>query len=140
MSSSPATAKKARPPSNPAPDDPRPQPKALDPAVVELVLRLRKELTGAGHDAGPDTIAWHLQHDHGHRVSRSTISRYLTGAGLITPEPKKKPKSSYIRFAAAMPNQTWQSDFKCRRRHLKSYADLSTPKATLQTPSPTTSA
>ena len=29
----------------------------------------------------------------------------------MTPEPKKKPKSSYIRFQAAMPNETWQSDF-----------------------------
>ena len=25
--------------------------------------------------------------------------------------PKKRPKSSYIRFQAAMPNETWQSDF-----------------------------
>ncbi|HEX6197581.1 MAG TPA: DDE-type integrase/transposase/recombinase [Jiangellaceae bacterium] len=31
--------------------------------------------------------------------------------GLIQPEPNKRPKSSYIRFEAAMPNQTWQSDF-----------------------------
>ena len=44
-------------------------------------------------------------------VSRATISRYLTKHGLVTPEPKKKPKSSYIRFQAAMPNETWQSDF-----------------------------
>ena len=29
----------------------------------------------------------------------------------MTPEPKKRPKSSYIRFEAAMPNETWQSDF-----------------------------
>jgi transposase InsO family protein len=31
--------------------------------------------------------------------------------GLVTPEPKKRPKSSYIRFEAALPNETWQSDF-----------------------------
>jgi len=29
----------------------------------------------------------------------------------VVPEPKKKPKSSYIRFQAEMPNQTWQADF-----------------------------
>jgi hypothetical protein len=29
----------------------------------------------------------------------------------VTPEPKKRPKSSYIRFQAQMPNETWQSDF-----------------------------
>ena len=27
------------------------------------------------------------------------------------PEPKKRPKSSYLRFQASLPNQTWQSDF-----------------------------
>jgi hypothetical protein len=29
----------------------------------------------------------------------------------VIAEPKKKPKSSYIRFEAKMPNETWQSDF-----------------------------
>jgi transposase InsO family protein len=29
----------------------------------------------------------------------------------VIPEPKKKPRSSYIRFAAEMPNECWQSDF-----------------------------
>ncbi len=41
----------------------------------------------------------------------ATISRYLTKAGLVVPAPKKRPKSSYIRFEAAMPNECWQSDF-----------------------------
>ena len=27
------------------------------------------------------------------------------------PEPRKRPRSSYIRFEAAQPNETWQSDF-----------------------------
>jgi hypothetical protein len=44
-------------------------------------------------------------------VSRATISRDLNRHGLVIPEPTKKPKSSYIRFAAAMPNECWQSDF-----------------------------
>ncbi len=44
-------------------------------------------------------------------MSRATIARYLAKAGLVVPEPKKRPKSSHIRFAAAMPNETWQSDF-----------------------------
>ncbi len=90
---------------------PKTSPNALAPDVVDLLVRIRKDLTDAGLDAGPDTIAWHLHHHHGHRVSRSTISRHLTAAGLVTPEPKKRPKSSYIRFEASMPNQTWQSDF-----------------------------
>ena len=33
-------------------------------ATVELVLRLRKQLTDSGLDAGADTIGWHLHHRH----------------------------------------------------------------------------
>jgi transposase InsO family protein len=90
---------------------PKTSPAALPAEVVDLIVRVRKELTEAGLDAGPETIAWHLAHHHGHRVSRSTISRHLTRAGLVPPEPRKRPKSSYIRFEASMPNETWQSDF-----------------------------
>ena len=35
----------------------------------------------------------------------------VTAAGLISPEPKKRPKSSYRRFEADQPNECWQSDF-----------------------------
>jgi transposase InsO family protein len=35
----------------------------------------------------------------------------LKRAGLITPEPKKKPKTAYRSFAAELPNQMWQVDF-----------------------------
>jgi transposase InsO family protein len=90
---------------------PKTSPAALDEPVVQLILQLRGRLAGAGLDAGPDTIGWHLEHHHGHRVSRSTISRHLVRAGLVLPEPKKRPRSSYLRFEAAMPNQTWQTDF-----------------------------
>ncbi len=30
--------------------------------------------------------------------------------GFITPEPHKRPKSSYVRFEAALPNECWQMD------------------------------
>jgi transposase InsO family protein len=86
-------------------------PNAISGATVELIVRLRKELAGQGLDAGPHTICWHLRHHHQVTVSASTISRCLTRAGLVTPEPKKRPKSSYIRFAAEQPNECWQSDF-----------------------------
>lgn len=90
---------------------PKTSPTALAPEVVDLIIRIRKELTDAGLDAGPETIGWHLQHHHGHQVARSTVSRHLTTAGLVTPEPRKRPKSSYVRFQAKLPNETWQSDF-----------------------------
>jgi transposase InsO family protein len=90
---------------------PKTAPTALAPDLVDLIVRLRKELADAGLDAGPETIAWHLAHHHAQQVSRATISRILTRQGLVTPDPGKRPKSSYIRFQAAMPNETWQSDF-----------------------------
>jgi transposase InsO family protein len=90
---------------------PASSPRAIDPVVVELILRLRRELTAAGLDAGPDTIAWHLHQHHQVTISRATISRYLTRAGVVEPAPKKRPRSSYIRFEAVQPNETWQSDF-----------------------------
>ncbi|MEU8174968.1 helix-turn-helix domain-containing protein [Microbispora hainanensis] len=57
---------------------PKTSPTAIDAAIVELIIRLRKQLSGQGLDAGPDTIAWHLHHHHQVTVSRATISRYLT--------------------------------------------------------------
>jgi transposase InsO family protein len=90
---------------------PRSSPQATPPATVELVLTLRKQLANAGLDAGADTIGWHLTHHHGSTVSRATIHRILTRAGAVVPEPAKRPKASYLRFAAEMPNETWQSDF-----------------------------
>ena len=90
---------------------PKTSPAAISDATVELIVALRKELAGQGLDAGPDTICWHLQHHHRIKVSPATVSRYLMRAGLVIPEPKKRPKSSYIRFAAELPNECWQSDF-----------------------------
>ena len=66
---------------------------------------------GTASTPGPVTIAWHLEQE-GHRPpSTSTIRRILHAAGLVTPEPRKRPRSSYRRFAAAQPNECWQSDF-----------------------------
>jgi len=90
---------------------PKTSPAAIGGQTVELIVRLRKELAGQGLDAGPQTIAWHLEHHHRIAVSAATVSRYLTRHGLVTPEPKKRPKSSYLRFAAEQPNECWQSDF-----------------------------
>jgi hypothetical protein len=39
------------------------------------------------------------------KVSPATVSRYLARRGLVTPDPSKRPKSSYIRFAAELPNE-----------------------------------
>jgi transposase InsO family protein len=90
---------------------PHASPRRLPQATIDLIITLRTELTGKGLDAGPHTIAWHLQHHHHLQVSPASISRHLHTAGLVEPSPHKRPKSSYIRFAAAQPNQRWQADF-----------------------------
>ncbi|MCB1258647.1 MAG: IS481 family transposase [Microthrixaceae bacterium] len=90
---------------------PRSSPNATPPAVIERILNLRVNLQHQGLDHGPSTIAWHLAHHHSTRVSRATIARILHREGLVTPTPKKRPKSSYLRFEAALPNETWQADF-----------------------------
>jgi transposase len=90
---------------------PKTSPTVISDDAAGLIIRLRKDLAGQGLDAGPQTIAWHLQHHHQVKVSAATVSRYLARAGLVTPAPAKRPKSSYIRFEADMPNECWQSDF-----------------------------
>ncbi|ALV45366.1 transposase [Arthrobacter alpinus] len=82
------------------------------PEVIQArILSLRHELTSAGLDAGAATIAWHLQRENLQAPAAATISRLLHQAGLVVPEPHKRPRSSLRRFEAAQPNETWQSDF-----------------------------
>ena len=90
---------------------PKTSPRAIPAGTAALIVSLRRQLAGRGLDAGPDTLCWHLDHHHQIRVSPATVSRYLARAGLVAAEPAKRPKSSYIRFAAELPNQRWQADF-----------------------------
>jgi transposase InsO family protein len=89
---------------------PHTSPTKVTNVVTDKIVNLRVDLTQRGLDAGPETIRWHLAND-GHDLSVATIQRRLIAADLIKPEPKKRPRSSYIRFEAELPNETWQSDF-----------------------------
>jgi transposase InsO family protein len=94
---------------------PKSSPHSTSDVVRGRVIELRRGLTAQGLDAGPHTIAWHLEQQGLPVPSTSTIRRILHHAGLITPQPRKRPRSSYIRFQAAQPNEMWQSDFMhCR--------------------------
>lgn len=89
---------------------PKRSPRSTPEEVVALIVELRGRLVTAGDDAGAETIRWHLA-ERGVKVSAATILRHLHRAGLVTPQPHKRPRSSYVRFAAELPNETWQSDF-----------------------------
>jgi len=96
---------------------PHSSPMRTAPATLELIVATRRDLVGRGLDAGMATIRWHLETHHQVVVSESTIHRHLVKAGLVTPAPKKRPKNSYVRFQAELPNECWQSDMThCRLR------------------------
>ncbi|MEG2778996.1 MAG: IS481 family transposase [Aurantimicrobium sp.] len=90
---------------------PHTNPKQTSEATTARIIELRTQLIKAGLDAGPASIRAWLHAEGSHSPAESTISRILTRAGLVTPTPKKRPKSSIQRFAALQPNETWQSDF-----------------------------
>ena len=81
------------------------------PELQRRVLELREELALAGHENGAQTIAYLLSRESRDVPSVSTIWRILKRAGLVEPQPKRRPHSSLVRFAAELPNQMWQADF-----------------------------
>lgn len=74
------------------------------------IIELRKSLVDSGFDAGAATIHEHLLRRLPDAPSISTIHRVLRARGFVAPQPKKRPKSSYVRFQADFPNECWQAD------------------------------
>jgi transposase InsO family protein len=97
---------------------PRSSPQAVSAELEEEIVRLRKELMRKGVDAGADTIRSHLvrrtprsQTSNTTRLPAvSTIWRILTRRGFVTPQPQKRPRSSWRSFCAEQPNERWQAD------------------------------
>jgi transposase InsO family protein len=100
----------------PRPRRPKTSPGATPPQVTAEIVRLRGDLApDHGADAiiaalGPAAAAqdWEAK---GWRVPhRSTVNKILKREGLVKAEPKKRPKSSYRRFAYARPRDCYQID------------------------------
>ena len=101
-SSWPATGPRARPRSCRAPVARRPHPPRLAAGMVELILRLRKQLAEQGLDAGPDTIAWHLAPPSPHhRLPRHRVSGTCRGLGWWCPSRTSAPSRP---TSASQPN------------------------------------
>lgn len=95
---------------------PRTSPGATPGEVVAEIVRLRGELAP---DNGADAIIAALgpvaardgRAGRGWRVPhRSTVNKILSRAGLVTPQPAKRPRSSFRRFAYARPRDCYQVD------------------------------
>ncbi len=89
---------------------PRSSPGRVASEVEDEIVRLRKQLAEEGLDAGAVTIHYHLGHRRADVPSVSSIWRILKRRGFVTAQPKKRPRSSFIRFEADLPNECWQSD------------------------------
>ena len=89
---------------------PNHSPSATAVELEDEIVLVRKQLAEEGLDAGAQTICVHLERRHGRAPSVSTVMRILRRRGLVVYEPKKRPKSSYIRFEASLPNECWQTD------------------------------
>jgi transposase InsO family protein len=89
---------------------PKHSPTRIADLYEDEIVALRKELHDFGADAGAETIHYHLSQRRSDVPSVSTIWRVLKARGFVTPQPHKRPKSSYIRFVADLPNECWQAD------------------------------
>jgi transposase InsO family protein len=90
---------------------PHANPRAVGLEIEDQIVRLRKTLTKRGLDAGAETIAAHLATVGMDPVpATSTIWRILSRRGFVTPQPQKRPRSSWRRFCADQPNERWQAD------------------------------
>ena len=89
---------------------PHRRPTQLPVELENEIVTIRKHLDEEGFDAGPLTIQYHLAKRHGTAPGRSTIHRVLVRRGFVTPQPQKRPRTSWQRFEAHLPNETWQAD------------------------------
>src|ERR1700742_1995197 len=86
---------------------PHHNPRAVGAELEERIVRLRKTLDKQGFDAGAATIADHLARDAAVTKvpATSTIWRILKRRGFVVSQPQKRPRSSWKRFCADLPNQ-----------------------------------
>jgi transposase InsO family protein len=89
---------------------PKTSPTRVDDTARHAIVTLRDSLIDAGLDAGAESILDRMSASGLTVPSRATIHRILTATDRVIPQPHKRPRSSWTRFEAALPNETWQSD------------------------------
>jgi transposase InsO family protein len=90
---------------------PKTSPTRTGEPMTELIVAARKQLEHEGWDNGARSIHARLLHDGVDQVpSARTIHRVLQRHGLVEPEPRKRPRSSYRRFVFPATDDCWQID------------------------------
>jgi len=83
-------------------------PGQIPAALEQRICRLREQLP---LDTGALAIFYQLQRDGIQPLpSPRTVHRVLVRNGLVTPQPNKRPRSSWHRFEYDQPNGCWQID------------------------------
>ncbi len=95
---------------DPQPSTPRISPGRTDPDLARIALELRARLQEGGWDHGPLSVRARMLAMGLAAPSRATLARIFTRAGVVRPEPRKKPRSAYRRFVYPAPNCCWQID------------------------------
>ena len=85
-------------------------PTATPRQMVELIIKARADLAAEGWDNGALSIFYRLLRNGEQPPVSRTIHRVLVRQGLVEPQPKKKPRSSYRRFEFPAPDDCWQID------------------------------
>lgn len=90
---------------------PRSSPGQTSRQMQELIVQTRRQLLEEGWDAGARSIhaRLHRRGVDGLPTPR-TVHRVLVRAGLVEPQPAKRPRSSFKRFEYEQPNGCWQID------------------------------
>jgi transposase InsO family protein len=90
---------------------PKTSPTRTGEAITELIVATRKTLEREGWDNGALSIRARLLHDGlDTPPAPRTIHRVLGRQGLVEPEPRKRPRSSYRRFVFPATDDCWQID------------------------------
>lgn len=87
---------------------PKKSPAKVPDLTERLALEARTRLGAKGWDNGPISVKYELETLGIASPSRATLARIFTRNGFVTAQPKKRPKSSSIRFEYAAPNELWQ--------------------------------
>jgi putative transposase len=85
-------------------------PNAVSLEVEDLAVRLRKQLADDGWDCGPKSVQHQIRQLGVAAPSPATLARIFTRRGVVTPQPQKRPRSSWRRFTFPAPNGCWQLD------------------------------